>query len=139
MLTTIAPRFHLAFNVTDLDAARRFYTEALGCQEGRSAATWVDFYGHQLSLHLGEPMKTALTGWVDGVQVPMPHFGLCMAQPDWQFAAARLQAAQVHFILAPQTRYAGQVGEQGTLFFYDPFGNPIELKGFKDFAGVFAA
>lgn len=134
------PRFHLAFNVTDLNLARHFYVIALGCTEGRSTASWVDFdfYGHQLSLHLGEPMKTALTGIVDGVQVPMPHFGLCMNLQDWQLAAQRLQAAQVVFVLPPHVRYAGQAGEQGTMFFCDPFGNPIELKGFKDFAGVFA-
>jgi uncharacterized protein len=140
MTTDLRPRFHLAFNVTDLDQARQFYVNALGCEEGRSTATWVDFdfYGHQLSLHLGEPLKTALTGIVDGVQVPMPHFGLCMTIADWQQASARLVAAKVTFVLPPHTRYAGQAGEQGTLFFCDPFGNPIELKGFSDFAGVFA-
>ena len=140
MTDSYRPRFHFAFNVTDLELARHFYVQALGCHEGRSTASWVDFdfYGHQLSLHLGEPMKTALTGWVDGVQVPMPHFGLCMNMADWQQAAMRLHAAQVPFVLPPQTRYAGQAGEQGTLFVCDPFGNPIELKGFKDFAAVFA-
>ena len=134
------PRFHLAFHVTDLNIARDFYVRALGCVEGRSTDTWVDFdcFGHQLSLHLGEPFKTTLTGLVDGVKVPMPHFGLCLALPDWQAMAQRLDAAKVAYVLPPHIRYAGQAGEQGTLFILDPFGNPIEIKGFKDFSGVFA-
>jgi extradiol dioxygenase family protein len=134
------PRFHLAFHVTDLNTARDFYVNALGCTEGRSTDTWVDFdcFGHQLSLHVGEPFKTTLTGMVDGVKVPMPHFGLCLPFADWQTMAKRLDAAKVNYVLPPQIRYAEQPGEQGILFILDPFGNPIEIKGFKDFAGVFA-
>jgi uncharacterized protein len=134
------PRFHLAFHVTNLNLARDFYVRVLGCAEGRSADTWVDFdcFGHQLSLHLGEPFKTTLTGKVDGVMVPMPHFGLCLAFEDWQAMARRLESAAVTFVLSPHIRYPGQLGEQGTLFILDPFGNPLEIKGFKDFAGLFA-
>ena len=87
--------FHLAFNVRDLGAARRFYGDLLGCVEGRSTATWVDFdfVGHQISLHLGEPFATANTGHVGDVLVPMPHFGLALELPDWKAMAARLEAA----------------------------------------------
>lgn len=133
--------FHLAFNVTDLDEARRFYSDVLGCQEGRSTATWVDFdfCGHQLSLHLGEPFKTAATGQVGDVLVPMPHFGLILAYPQWQALAQRLQAARVPFVLPPQQRFAGQPGEQWTMFFRDPFGNPIEIKGFGSLDSVYAS
>jgi extradiol dioxygenase family protein len=83
--------FHLAFNVGDLDLARRFYGGVLGCTEGRSTATWVDFdfFGHQLSLHLGEPFKTERTGHVGDKLVPMPHFGLVLGLPDWQAMAQR--------------------------------------------------
>src|SRR2546426_9820875 len=35
--------FHLAYHVRDLDEARAFYGTLLGCQEGRSTETWVDF------------------------------------------------------------------------------------------------
>ena len=131
--------FHLAFNVTDLDEARRFYGEVLGCNEGRSTETWVDFefYGHQLSLHLGEVWTTRNTGQVDGVAVPMPHFGVILPLDDWQALAARLEQAGTDFVIPPTQRYVGQAGEQSTLFFYDPFGNPIEVKGFADFAGLF--
>lgn len=133
--------FHLAFNVSDLDQARRFYGGVLGCTEGRSTATWVDFdfFGHQLSLHLGEPFRTERTGHVGDQLVPMPHFGLVLALPDWQVMARRLQAADTEFVLAPQLRFEGQPGEQWTMFFCDPFGNPIEIKGFKSPAALYAA
>lgn len=131
--------FHFAFHVTDLDEARRFYGGVLGCSEGRSTDTWVDFdfFSHQISLHLGEPFKTTRTGRVGDHMVPMPHFGLVMLLPAWQALAERLQAAGVDFVLPPQQRFAGQPGEQWTLFFCDPFGNPIEAKGFATLAGVF--
>ena len=133
--------FHLAYNVTDLDTARRFYRSVLGCREGRSTDTWVDFdfFGHQISLHLGEPFKTAPTGHVGDHLVPMPHLGLILQRADWQAMAKRLQAAGTDFVIAPQLRFAGQPGEQWTMFFCDPFGNPIEIKGFEDLASVYAA
>lgn len=132
--------FHFAFNVTDLDLARRFYGGMLGCTEGRSTDTWVDFdfFGHQLSLHLGEPFKTANTGLVGEHRVPMPHFGLVLAQPDWQALAQRLTEAGLEFVLPPQLRFAGEPGEQWTMFFRDPFGNPIEVKGFATLDSIFA-
>jgi len=131
--------FHFAFHVTDLDEARRFYGDVLGCTEGRSTDTWVDFdfFSHQISLHLGEPFKTTRTGRVGDHMVPMPHFGLVMLLPAWQALAERLQAAGVDFVLPPQLRFAGQPGEQWTMFFCDPFGNPIEVKGFASLGGVF--
>ncbi len=133
--------FHFAFNVTDLDAARRFYGGVLGCLEGRSTASWVDFdfFSHQLSLHLGQPFKTELTGHVGDTLVPMPHFGVVLALPDWQALAKRLLAANTVFVLPPQTRFAGLPGEQHTLFFCDPFGNPLEIKGFESLDNLYAA
>lgn len=133
--------FHFAFNVTDLDAARRFYGGVLGCREGRSTDTWVDFdfFSHQISLHLGEPLKTARTGQVGGHLVPMPHFGLVLLLPDWKALAERLSAAGTEFVLAPQVRFEGQPGEQWTMFFLDPFGNPIEVKGFAMLDQIYAS
>jgi extradiol dioxygenase family protein len=133
--------FHFAFNVTDLDMARRFYGGVLGCKEGRSTTTWVDFdfFGHQISLHLGEPFKTAATGHVGDHLVPMPHFGLILELPDWQAMADRLQAARTDFVLKPHLRFEGQPGEQWTMFFLDPFGNPIEVKGFRSLDTVYAS
>ena len=133
--------FHFAFNVTDLDTARRFYGGVLGCTEGRSTDTWVDFdfFGHQISLHLGQPFPTANTGHVGDKLVPMPHFGLILQQADWQALAERLAAAGTDFVLPPQLRFAGQPGEQWTMFFRDPFGNPIEVKGFASLDTVYSA
>ena len=133
--------FHFAFNVTDLDTARQFYGGVLGCTEGRSTATWVDFdfFGHQLSLHLGQPFKTELTGHVGDTLVPMPHFGVVLALPDWRAMSERLIAANTAFMLPPQARFAGLPGEQHTMFFYDPFGNPLEIKGFESLDNLYAA
>ena len=132
--------FHFAFNVTDLDEARRFYGGVLGCTEGRSTDTWVDFdfFGHQLSLHLGRPFATERTGHVGDQVVPMPHFGLVLELPDWQAMAARLERAGTPFVLPPQLRYPGEPGEQWTMFFCDPFGNPIEVTGFRSLEGLYA-
>ena len=133
--------FHLAYHVTDLDAARAFYGELLGCKEGRSTETWVDFdfFGHQISLHLGEPFPVANTGKVGEHMVPMPHLGVILPKPDWDALANKLKGAEVEFVIEPTTRFAGEPGEQSTMFFYDPSGNPIEVKGFADFEGIFAS
>ena len=133
--------FHLAFNVRDLDEARRFYGNTLGCTEGRSAPSWVDydFFGHQISLHLGEPFATARTGVVGEHLVPMPHFGVILELADWQALAARLRARGVQFVIEPTLRFEGQPGEQWTMFFVDPFGNPMEVKGFRSLSTVYSA
>ena len=132
--------FHLAFNVRDLAEARRFYGDTLGCTEGRSAPTWVDydFFGHQISLHLGEPFATARTGRVGDQLVPMPHFGAILALPDWRALADRLTRSGLSFIIAPTVRFEGQPGEQWTMFFVDPFGNPMEIKGFRSLDTVYS-
>ena len=131
--------FHLAYNVTDLQKSRSFYGDLLGCKEGRSTDTWVDFdfFGHQISLHLGEPFKTSNTGRVGDHMVPMPHLGVVLAQDNWQTLADRLLASGMEFVLKPQTRFAGESGEQSTMFFMDPSGNPIEVKGFKNLESLY--
>ena len=133
--------FHLAYHVTDLAAARQFYGELLGCREGRSTDTWVDFdfFGHQLSLHLGEPIKPQNTGQVGEHRVPIPHLGVILTMPAWEALAAKLIVADIQFVIAPTRRFVGEPGEQGTMFFCDPDGNSIEIKGFVDFAGVYAS
>lgn len=132
--------FHFAFNVRDLDEARDFYSGVMGAAEGRSAETWVDFdfFGHQLSLHQGTPFATEETGRVGDHLVPMPHFGVVLGLAEWQGLADRLKAAGVDFVIAPQVRFEGEPGEQWTMFFRDPSGNPIEVKGFADLGRVFA-
>ncbi|MFG6590532.1 VOC family protein [Sulfitobacter sp. 1A12157] len=132
--------FHLAYNVRDLDETRAFYGDVLGCTEGRSTETWVDysFFGHQISMHLGEPFKTDATGKVGEHMVPMPHLGVVLRMEDWKALAERLKGAEVDFVIEPSLRFEGEPGEQATMFFRDPSGNPIEVKGFADMDRVFA-
>ncbi|WP_183380812.1 MULTISPECIES: VOC family protein [unclassified Herbaspirillum] len=133
--------FHLAYHVRDLNIARDFYCNLLGCKEGRSTDTWVDidFFGHQLSLHLGEPFTVTNTGKVGEHMVPMPHLGVILQMDDWRRLADTLSNKEgFRFILSPTIRFAGEPGEQATMFFQDPFGNPIEIKGFTDLLGVYA-
>lgn len=135
------PRFHLAFPVIDLDATRAFYGGLLGCTVGRSAPRWVDLdlFGHQLSAHLVDRDPSALpTNLVDGDNVPIPHFGAILAWADWHALADRLTAAGVTFVIRPHIRFAGQVGEQATMFLLDPSGNALEFKSFQDDSQVFA-
>lgn len=134
------PRFHLAFPVHDLGAARRFYGGLLGCPEGRSAERWVDFdfHGHQIVAHLCERQADSVCNEVDGESVPVRHFGVILGLPEWQALTERLKAVGMRFIIEPQVRFKGQAGEQATCFFLDPSGNAIELKAFADDSMVFA-
>ncbi len=133
--------FHLAFPVHDLDASRNFYGSVLGCSEGRSSDQWIDFnlYGHQIVAHL-DPSKEnhVVSNPVDGHDVPVPHFGVVLPWEQWQELAERLQNADVSFIIEPYIRFAGEVGEQATMFFLDPSGNALEFKAFKDLEQLFA-
>ena len=127
--------FHLAIPVHDLALARQFYGQLLGCTEGRSAAQWVDFnfYGHQLVVHLDPGARPSQShNLVDGDAVPIPHFGVVLRPADWRLLAERLRNAGQAFLLEPQTRFAGQAGEQSTMFFSDPSGNALEFKAFAD-------
>jgi extradiol dioxygenase family protein len=132
--------FHLAFPVDDLDAARRFYGEVLGCREGRSSDHWIDFdlYGHQIVAHHVPRSSDAGSNPVDGHDVPVPHFGVVLTMADWQALAARLEAAGTEFGIAPHIRFKGQAGEQATMFFRDPSGNALEFKAFADDSMIFA-
>ena len=135
------PRFHLAFPVKNLAESRAFYGGLLGCPEGRSADDWVDFdfHGHQIVAHLApDEAAAAATNAVDGEDVPVRHFGLILEPADWTALAERLAAAGADFIIAPQTRFAGEPGEQSTLFIRDPSGNALEFKAFADEAMIFA-
>ncbi len=131
--------FHIAVQVRDIDEARRFYRDVLGCSEGRSAPHWVDFnlYGHQFVCHLNPVLGSAgkLTSHfnpVDGHGVPVPHCGVVLRPPQWAALAKRVQEHGLKFVVEPYTRFEGQPGEQSTMFFLDPTGNALEFKAFKD-------
>ena len=136
-----APPFHLAFPVDDLAAARAFYGGLLGCPEGRSSDQWIDFdlHGHQLVAHLApDAMRARATNPVDGEAVPVPHFGLVLAMDSWRALADRLESAGTDFVIPPTVRFAGQAGEQATMFLLDPAGNALEFKAMADPAKLFA-
>ena len=133
--------FHLAFPVHDLDAAREFYGNTLGCEEGRSSECWIDFnlYGHQIVTHLSpESAGIKATNDVDADHVPIPHFGIVLPMNEWREFADKLKTKGVTFVIEPKIRFEGEVGEQATMFFLDPSGNALEFKGFNDFSQVFA-
>lgn len=131
--------FHLAFQVRDIAEARAFYGDLLGCSEGRSAETWVDFnfFGHQVVCHLNPDIGpdgsiAAHVNPVDGHGVPVPHFGVVLTMDRWQTLADRLRERQIEFVIEPYIRFQGQPGEQATMFFLDPSGNALEFKAFQD-------
>ncbi len=135
--------FHLAIPVHDLAAARAFYGETFGLQEGRSSAHWVDFnfYGHQLVIHEHpetDSQRHAGTSAVDGHDVPVPHFGIVLQWDEWEALAERLKSFGTRFVIEPYIRFQGQVGEQATMFLFDPCGNALEFKAFKDIGQLFA-
>ncbi len=122
--------FHLAFPVHDLDQARAFYGDVLGCPEGRSSEEWIDFnlYGHQIVAHLApEECTPVQTSDVDSHGVPVRHFGVVLDMPTWKTLAQKLQDAKTAFIIEPYIRFKDQPGEQATMFFLDPSGNALEF------------
>ena len=133
--------FHLAIKVRDIAEARAFYGGLLGCSEGRSDSPWVDFnlMGHQLVCHLAPDAGPDLhANPVDGHDVPVPHFGVVLDMASWKALADKLEAAGTRFVIEPYIRFEGEPGEQATLFFLDPSGNPLEFKAFKDVGQLFA-
>ena len=135
--------FHLAIPVHDLPAARAFYGEVFGLEEGRSSEQWVDFdfFGHQLVIHEHPKMpyqEQANTNAVDGHDVPVPHFGVVLGWEEWERLAERLRERGTEFVIEPYVRFKGQVGEQATMFLLAPCGNALEFKAFKDMSQLFA-
>jgi extradiol dioxygenase family protein len=135
--------FHVAVPVYDLDEARQFYREVLGCSEGRSDTNWTDFnlYGHQFVIHLKpKPVTEAKPHFnpVDGHDVPVPHFGVVLEWDDWTTLEARLKSHNIKFVIEPYIRFKGLPGEQATMFLFDPSGNALEFKAFKDLGQLFA-
>ena len=139
------PPFHLAFPVRDVEEARQFYVNVLGCEVGRSDERWVDLnlFGHQIVAHYEPPAESpsakSHTNPVDGHDVPVPHFGVVLAWDAWHELADRLREAEIEFVIEPHIRFAGEVGEQATMFFQDPSGNALEFKAFHDPSQLFAS
>lgn len=134
--------FHLAIPVSNLELCRVFYRDILLCKEGRSSESWVDFnfFGHQFVIHQknGVETKLPITNPVDGHDVPIPHFGVVLDWNVWHQLADSLKKKGIQFIIEPTIRFKGKVGEQATMFFYDPENNALEFKTFKDMSQIFA-
>lgn len=134
--------FHLAIPVDDLEKARKFYRETLGCEEGRSDEHWVDFnfFGHQLVIHYKEKagQEVPASNPVDGKDVPIPHFGVVLEWETFQEFSEELKSKKVSFVIEPYIRFRGKTGEQATMFFRDPCGNALEFKAFKNIEQLFA-
>ena len=138
-MSAIRP-FHLAIPVHDLEIAREFYGDILGCSTGRESENWIDFnfFGHQLVTHLDKNMNISdSTNTVDGDRVPVPHFGIILKKKNWDTLAKKLSAANVEFIIEPRTRFKDNTGEQSTMFMKDPSGNALEFKSFQDDGHIF--
>ena len=133
------PPFHLAFRIDDIESTRSFYAGLLGCKQGREAANWIDFdfFGHQISAHVGPRPQSVLMTMVDDEEVPLAHFGAVLDWPDWESVAARVEAAGTGFVIPPHVRFIGHPAEQGTFFVADPSGNVLEFKTFRDPAAMF--
>lgn len=134
-------RFHYAFKVKDIASTRTFYIDLLGCKEGRSTTSWIDFnfFGNQLSAHVSDNIpQLDFCGKVDNVAVPIPHFGCILAKSEFKEIQQRLEDANVHFLIKPQTRYQGSTGEQLTMFVLDPSNNAIEFKSYANDAEIFS-
>lgn len=139
-MSTLSP-FHLAIPVDNLALARDFYNNTLNLNEGRSSDHWVDFdfFGHQLVIHYKpkSEQEKAHHNSVDGKEVPVPHFGVILEWDTWQEFATMLSEKKIQFVIEPYIRFQGEVGEQATMFFYDPCGNALEFKSFKDPSQIF--
>tara|TARA_B100000953_G_scaffold147832_2_gene122429 strand:+ start:3252 stop:3665 length:414 start_codon:yes stop_codon:yes gene_type:complete len=132
--------FHLAFPVDNLEKTREFYTEILGCKEGRSSDRWIDFdmYGHQVVAHLVDVVDSIQTNAVDGDDVPASHFGVILEMEQWTQLSKNLTNLGVKFIIEPHIRFKGKPGEQATMFFLDPCGNALEFKAFQSDEQIFS-
>ncbi len=136
---SLAP-FHLAIPVNNLEEAKNFYGEILNCTEGRSSDKWIDynFFGHQLVIHLDQSNKKKSFNYVDGENVPIPHFGVVLEWNNWNMLKEQLENTSIQFIIKPYIRFLGKIGEQATMFFLDPSGNALEFKSFKNMDQLFA-
>jgi len=133
--------FHFAFKVKDIESTRKFYIDILGCKEGRSTEFWIDFdfFGHQLSAHVSNNFPDLdYCGKVDGINVPIPHFGCLLNREQFDKLENRLKSEKVEFVIKPQKRYEGKVGEQMTMFIFDFSGNSLEFKSFTNTIEVFS-
>ena len=134
--------FHFSFAVNDLERARRFYGELLGCPEGRKLPGRADFnfFGHHIVAPLSpsEIVGENTAKLREGGGTPMRHFGCVMPLETFEATATRLTAAGADFILKPHTRQAGTVREQKLMTCRDGCGSAVEFRGLPRITDVYA-
>ena len=132
--------FHLALPVENLERTKDFYIKTLGCTLGRTADSWIDlnFFGHQLSFHhTASHASSSSSNTVDSKKVPIPHLGVILTMEQWKVLAKKLKDKEIEFIIEPYIRFAGESGEQATMFIPDPSGYHLEFKAFADDKSIF--
>lgn len=141
MGVTMKAPFHLAFPIREIESARTFYRDVLGCQIGRESDHWIDidFFGNQISGHVTDVVEPRTTTEVDGIDVPLRHLGALLDRQSWDTLRERISSHGVEFLIPPTVRYEGKPGEQATMFIQDPSGNGIEFKTFTNADEVFVS
>ena len=126
------PLFHLSIPVDDLDRARAFYVDTLGCTVGREARGRFDinFFGHHVVAHLSPREAGKPYGAIesDGDTAPMRHFGVILPLDDWKKMEQRPKDRNVDFTLSPRLSFAGKPAEQYIMMLPDGCGNVVEFK-----------
>jgi extradiol dioxygenase family protein len=134
--------FHFSFAVSDLDQARKFYGEMLGCPEGRKLPGRADFnfFGHHIVAHLAPSEVVGDAGKKIGgaLKTPLRHFGVVMTLADFQRTADTLQKLGATFINKPSVTQKGSIREQMLMTVSDDCGNAIEFKGLRAITDVYA-
>ena len=127
------PLFHLSIPVDDLDLAKAFYVETLGCTIGRETRGRFDinFFGHHIVAHLAPDQAGQNAGTIpsDGATSPLRHFGVVLDPDAWEEMKSRLEAAKVDWVLTPRISFAGKPAEQRIMQCQDGVGNIVEFKG----------
>ena len=126
--------FHLAFPVSDLGEAKRFYVDGLGCVLGRESRTAVTMglAGNQLVARLTKEPTFLQKG------IYPRHFGLIFkTEESWQALADRAREKGLKFYQSPRVRFSGTRIEHRTFFLEDPFHNLLEFKFYTYDSAIF--
>jgi len=129
-----SPLFHLAIPINNIEKAKEFYQNCLGCQVGREnrQAVIFNFYGHQVVAHVTKENLTPAKS------IYPRHFGLIfLDESEWENLLNRVKNQGLSFYQEPKTRFLGELTEHRTFFLEDPFYNILELKFYRHFEAIF--
>ena len=122
---------HLAIPAGDLEVAKTFYCDVLGCKTGNSEeGRWVDidFWGNELTLHQSVERLPTVRHDVDMGAVAVPHFGIHLSEDEFNNLKKRIEDAGLEYLDKPYRRFIGDEFEQETFFIEDTNGNVLEMK-----------